>query len=50
MALVLLICTGIGSPFSYLSKTFKDVEHYCLGCERKLVTVYTLSGAEIHVF
>ncbi|KAH7012981.1 hypothetical protein EDB80DRAFT_709193 [Ilyonectria destructans] len=50
MAMLLFVCTVVGSVIPYASKTFKDVEHYCCRCNRRLVTHHFQTGTEIHVF
>ncbi|KAH7161827.1 hypothetical protein EDB81DRAFT_785605 [Dactylonectria macrodidyma] len=50
MATLLFVCTVVGAAIPYVSRTFKDVEHYCCRCNRRLVTHHFGSGTEIHVF
>ncbi|KAH7129796.1 hypothetical protein B0J13DRAFT_132511 [Dactylonectria estremocensis] len=50
MAALLFVCSVVGAAFPYASRTFKDIEHYCCRCNRRLVTHHFQSGTEIHVF
>ncbi|POR37871.1 Uncharacterized protein TPAR_01931 [Tolypocladium paradoxum] len=50
MAALLFVCTVVGGAVPYVTRTFKDVEHYCCRCNRRLITHHFMSGTEIHVF
>ncbi|EEU38269.1 uncharacterized protein NECHADRAFT_77065 [Fusarium vanettenii 77-13-4] len=50
MAAFMLMCTIVGGPVVYMSKAFKNVEHYCCRCNRRLATFHFNTGTEIHVY
>ncbi|KAI5459585.1 hypothetical protein BGZ63DRAFT_254837 [Mariannaea sp. PMI_226] len=50
MAGFFLVCTVVGVVIPYVVKSFRDVEHYCCRCNRRLVTHHFATGTEIHVF
>ncbi|RSM08682.1 hypothetical protein CDV31_008024 [Fusarium ambrosium] len=50
MAALMLMCTIVGGPVVYMSKAFKNVEHYCCRCNRRLATFHFNTGTEIHVY
>ncbi|KAM5356795.1 hypothetical protein ACJ41O_003441 [Fusarium nematophilum] len=49
-AALLFLCTVVGGPIVYMSKAFKNVEHYCCRCNRRLATFHFNTGTEIHVY
>ncbi|KAF4459035.1 Litaf-like zinc finger domain-containing [Fusarium albosuccineum] len=50
MAALMFVCTVVGGPIVYMSKAFKNVEHYCCRCNRRLATFHFNTGTEIHVY
>ncbi|RSL72191.1 hypothetical protein CEP53_001188 [Fusarium sp. AF-6] len=50
MAALMFMCTIVGGPVVYMSKAFKNVEHYCCRCNRRLATFHFNTGTEIHVY
>ncbi|KAL3607413.1 hypothetical protein FPOAC2_02397 [Fusarium poae] len=49
MAALMFACTILGGPLAYIGKQWKNVEHYCCRCDRRLATWHFSSGTEIHV-
>ncbi|KAH7198750.1 uncharacterized protein B0J16DRAFT_379194 [Fusarium flagelliforme] len=50
MAALMFVCTIVGGPLAYTGKQWKNVEHYCCRCNRRLATWHFSSGTEIHVW
>ncbi|CAF3510434.1 unnamed protein product [Fusarium graminearum] len=50
MAALMFACTIVGGPLAYVGKQWKNAEHYCCRCDRRLVTWHFSSGTEIHVW
>ncbi|KAF5251571.1 hypothetical protein FANTH_3181 [Fusarium anthophilum] len=50
MAALMFACTIVGGPLAYIGKQWKNTEHYCCRCNRRLVTWHFSSGTEIHVW
>ncbi|KAG5657040.1 hypothetical protein KAF25_011209 [Fusarium avenaceum] len=50
MAALMFACTVVGGVIAYTGKQWKNAEHYCCRCNRRLATWHFSSGTEIHVW